>query len=245
MDVALLAKMVRELILDKDSVTLPGLGSFVAEEIPSSFSDKGYTINPPYRRLSFTPREGRDTLLADLYAVSNGVSKEAAQAALSEFVSGLRETLMSRKAVAIPGLGRLRATRENHFFFVPDEDPDIDPNGFGLYPISLKTHQETPEEVSAAVSDLAAAFAPAPAPAPAPVPEAPVDPAPETETPPSCPTPTFEPAPSVWRRIVVIALVLLAVFALLLILLAILGRMAPNWVDPFLYTREELELLKL
>ena len=43
----------------------------------------------------------------------------------------------------------------------------------------------------------------------------------------------------------VIALVLLAVFALLLILLAILGHMAPNWVDPFLYTREELELLKL
>ena len=201
MDVALLAKMVRELILDKDSVTLPGLGSFVAEEIPSSFSDKGYTINPPYRRLSFTPREGRDTLLADLYAVSNGVSKEAAQAALSEFVSGLRETLMSRKAVAIPGLGRLRATRENHFFFVPDEDPDIDPNGFGLYPISLKTHQETPEEVSAAVSDLAAAFAPAPPPDPAPVPETESSsscpastghqPAPETETPPSCPTPTF------------------------------------------------------
>ena len=52
---------------------------------------------------------------------------------------------MSRKAVALPGLGRLRATRENNFFFVPDENPDIDPTGFGLYPISLKTHQETAE----------------------------------------------------------------------------------------------------
>ena len=39
-------------------------------------------------------------------------------------------------------------------FFVADEDLDIYPEGFGLEPISLKTHQETREEVSAAVADL-------------------------------------------------------------------------------------------
>jgi hypothetical protein len=54
MDIDLLAKMVRETILDHDAVTLPGIGSFMAEIVPSSFSDKGYTINPPYRRLVFS-----------------------------------------------------------------------------------------------------------------------------------------------------------------------------------------------
>ena len=45
MDIDLLSKMVKELILDNDEVSLPGVGSFVAELVPSSFSDKGYTIN--------------------------------------------------------------------------------------------------------------------------------------------------------------------------------------------------------
>ena len=53
MDIDLLSKMVKELILDRDRLVLPGLGSFMAEVVPSTFSDKGYTINPPYRRLYF------------------------------------------------------------------------------------------------------------------------------------------------------------------------------------------------
>ena len=56
MDIDLLSKMVKELILDEDRVVLPGLGCFVAEIVPASFSDKGYTINPPYRRLYFRSR---------------------------------------------------------------------------------------------------------------------------------------------------------------------------------------------
>jgi nucleoid DNA-binding protein len=260
MDAEQLSKMVREIILETESVTLPGLGSFVAEVVPASFSDKGYTINPPYRRLSFSHREGGDTRLADLYAASNGVSREEALQLLSEFLSGLRETLMSRKAVALPGLGRLRATRENNFFFVPDENPDIDPTGFGLYPISLKTHQETAEEVSSAVSELAAAFAPVPPAEEKPAEKKPVEeelleekPAEEIpvvsveEEPavPAEPEALAVPAPSFWRRVAVIACILLAAFALFLILLAILGRVAPDLADRLLYTREELELLKL
>jgi hypothetical protein len=73
---------------------------------------------------------------------------------LTEFLTGLKEILIEKKNVILPGLGRLRATKENNFFFVPDEDLDIYPNGYGLEPISLKTHQETEEEVSAAIAGL-------------------------------------------------------------------------------------------
>ncbi len=155
MDTPLLAKMVRELILENDAVTLPGIGTFVAELVGASFSDKGYTINPPYRRLSFTQREGADTLLADIYASSNDVPYESALQILTEFLGTLKTELMMKKSVQFPGLGRLRATRENNFFFIADEDLDIYPDGFGLEPISLKTHEETPEQVSAAVAGLA------------------------------------------------------------------------------------------
>ena len=156
MDTPLLSKMVKELILENDAVTLPGIGTFVAELVGASFSDKGYTINPPYRRLSFTQREGADTLLVDIYASSNNVPYESALQILSEFLASLKAELMSKKSVQFPGLGRLRATRENNFFFIADEDLDIYPDGFGLEPISLKTHEETEEEVSAAVAGLAA-----------------------------------------------------------------------------------------
>ena len=156
MDIDLLSKMVKELILDKDEVALPGAGVFVAEVVPSTFSDKGYTINPPYRKLSFRQRENaEDTSLVDFYAESNKCSRADAEKVIRGFLSEMMDVLREKKTIIFPGLGRLRATRENNFFFVADEDLDIYPAGFGLSPISLKTHEETSEEVSAAVTGLA------------------------------------------------------------------------------------------
>lgn len=186
MDIDLLAKMVKETILDNDTVTLPGVGSFVAELMPAVFSDKGYTINPPYRRLSFLPKEGEDTLLADVYAGANGISRDDSLRILVDYLQEMKEVLKVRKTIILPGLGRLRATRENNFFFVADEDLDIYPSGLGLEPISLKTHVETREEVHSAVASLAEVLAPEPTPEPTPEPEP--DPVPE-------PAPVLEPTP--------------------------------------------------
>lgn len=155
MDIDLFSEIVKGLILDNDEVALPGLGTFVSGLEPSSFSDKGYTINPPYRRLSFRQREsGNVRLLAEFYAGANGTDYETSERILSDFISGLRTTLQTRKVVVFPGLGRLRATKENTFFFIADEDLDIYPYGVGLEPVSLKTHEETPEEVSEGVVAL-------------------------------------------------------------------------------------------
>ena len=308
MDVELLAKMVKEAILDHDSITLPGVGSFVAELMPSTFSDKGYTINPPYRRLYFSPRQGTDTFLRDLYADANrteGMDTEMAERILSEFLSEMKEILKVRKTVVLPGLGRLRATRENHFFFVADEDLDIWPEGLGLAPISLKTHVETPEEVASAVAGLAELMAdpesepaaapesepvseqelvflsdpepvaepepepvtePEPEPVTEPEPEPVAEPEPEPELEPviepepepvaepepksvGAPQPTVVPtpekrgkkhSPAFWKVLLIVVGVLVA----LLVIYAIIGRLFPEWLDRFLYTREELEILR-
>lgn len=155
MDIDLLSKMVKELILDKDEVSLPGVGTFVAEMVPSVFSDKGYTINPPYKRLSFRQKgAGDDSLLIGFYAKCNNLDIETASRIIREFLHEMRHVLETRKSIVFPGLGKLRATRENYFFFVADEDLDIYPEGFGLEPISLKTHEETPAEVSATMAAL-------------------------------------------------------------------------------------------
>lgn len=198
MDISLLSKMIGELLLDHEEVGLPGLGAFLAEMVPASFSDKGYTINPPYRRVTFIPSRSEDDSLVTLYSQSNGIDYDQAKAIIQHFLEETKKELLEKKMVVFPGLGRLRSTRQNNFFFITDEDLDIFPDGFGLPPVSLKNHVETKEEVQekveelvtlveAPVEEVAAAIPaeelpqeelinePAPAePAPAPVEEAPL-----------------------------------------------------------------------
>lgn len=304
MDIDLLSKMVKELILDDDRVILPGLGSFVAEMVPSTFSDKGYTINPPYRRLFFRSKPDQGSGLAEFYASSNKVEKEVAEKIITDYVSELKSVLHTRKVVVFPGLGRLRATKENNVFFIADEDLDIYPDGFGLEPISLKTHQETPEEVSAAMTDLKSLLAdpvmkpaamdakpitpetepakpeatpesttveepsvPIADPKPIPEPISAMEPLPATVAEPSEETnPAAEPEVAVLpdgmpkdetlaethaekvgrpfgKTLLVVTLVIIVLLALLLAAWAIVGRMCPEFVDRFLYTAEELEIL--
>ncbi|MDT3356502.1 MAG: hypothetical protein LIR35_02790 [Bacteroidota bacterium] len=280
MDIDLLSKMVKELILDNDEVSLPGVGSFVTEIVPATFSDKGYTINPPYRRLYFRQRQNdNDTAIAELYAKSNNVELGQAVMIIENFLEEMREVLKQKKTIVFPELGRLRATRENNFFFVADEDLDIYPDGFGLEPISLKTHEETPEEVTAAISDLKgllepeadpAATEPAAEPAPAPEPE----PQPQVEEPiaiedlqieseepakapvqtsptqvadgiaESKPTEKSLPEKDSSPKALVWIIAILAILAFCLITFAILGRLAPDFVDSLLYNAEDLELVR-
>lgn len=160
MDIDLLSRIVKELITDHDKVGLPGLGAFVAEVVPASFSDKGYTINPPYRRLSFHPDNTEADLLVKFYSDSNHVPLEASRVYITEFLSELKQVLIQRKTVIFPGLGRLRATKENNFFFVPDEDLDIYPDGFGLQPVSMKYIQgmADPVDIKLSYSDAMRGF---------------------------------------------------------------------------------------
>ena len=204
MDIDLLSKMVKELILVNDRVTLPGVGAFVAEMVPASFTDRGYTINPPYRRLVF--RQGvsqeKDHLLADMYASANNIDREMAEKLLREFLKGMVEELRKRKMLVFTGLGRLRATRENNFFFICDENLDIFPEGMGLEAVSLKSHSKPKEldfsEVDAVVNSAAESPAePSAEPAAEPVAESPAEPAAESPAEPAAESPaepSAEPA---------------------------------------------------
>ncbi len=255
MDVALLAGMVAELITDHDQVGLPGVGTFVAEVVPATFSDRGYTINPPYRRLSFHPSRTEDSLLIDFYAASNGITKEAASAYLTQFLQDLKSVLKERKTIVLPGLGRLRATVENNFFFVPDPDLDIFPDGFALKPLSLKTIPENPENPGQAETPEQAEMPAKPAVEAEPV----ADPVTEPE---SVPEPAAEPEPVEETESVEVEVgeaesapkcrgfrwwiplfVLLVVAAVAILAFIIVVQVAPDFIDSILYTPEELRII--
>ena len=263
MDIDLLSKMVKELILDNDRVVLPGLGCFVAEMVPSTFSDKGYTINPPYRKLYFRAKPDEGDALTKFYAKTNKVEMEVADKIIIDFVSELKSVLFTKKTVIFPGLGRMRATKENNVFFISDEELDIYPAGFGLEPISLKTHQESSEEVSAAVVGLRSILdetvrepqpipepeplpepvpTPEPAPAPEPVPVHDPDPMPEPDPDPE-PLPEPDPVKKPVSKAVIAIIITVLVLALLLAAYVAVGHWAPELLDNILYTPEELEIL--
>ena len=300
MDIELLSRMVAELIVKNDSVGLPGMGSFVAEIVPASFSDRGYSITPPYRKLSFRGGYPTDSLLVDYYAKSNGTDKEEARSTITDYVIQMKSVLKERKTIIFPGLGKLRATKDNTFFFVPDENLDIYPDGITLQPISLKTHSVSSEELARAVSSISELIAAQPKPAettqlsdsqdtaevdqpaaeqPAsdPQPEVAVQPGPSEQPvqaeqsasdpqpevavqpgPSEQPVPSDQPAQAeqpaattidpepdngkskrwwIWPLVVLgLVIVALAVFM-------ILGRTAPDLIDPLLYTPEELRII--
>jgi len=244
--------MVGELIVGHDQVGLPGVGTFVAEMVPASFSDKGFTINPPYRRLSFSPKCLEDQLLIDLYASSNPIPRETAAAYITQFLAEMKSVLEVRKTIVLPGLGRLRATRENAIFFVPEEGLDIFPGGIGLRPVSLKSH-------TMQYDDPVVINVPIPIPKPEPEPEKEKEIPEQTLTAPER-TRSIEGQPRQdedrirpdagqpvqsekhfrwWIPVVAtvgVVVVALAVFM-------ILARVAPDFIDSILYTPEELRII--
>jgi len=251
MDIDILARLVGELVMDRDEVELPGVGTFVAETVPAQFSDRGFTINPPYRKLSFRQRELGDMALLDSYAAACEGDASVARRELSDFLLELREVLKEKKTVVFPGLGRLRATRENHFFFVPDEQLDIYPEGFALESLSLKFHSAPDagilDELVAAVTPVADKPAETPAESlTEPVQETAPETAAETPAEPVAVHSEREAAPrrrGAGARVFRAFAMAVAACALLLGFLALFGRVAPDAVDHLLYNKQELAII--
>lgn len=263
-DIPELSAILKDIILDHDEVALPGIGMFLAENVPASFADNGYSINPPGRKLTFIQRLGADTLLIDRYC-RNAENKDEARAELLSSLMELNRKLKAEKSILLPGLGLLRATDENLFFFVPEEHMDICPESFGLEKVYLKA-AGVEDAAEIALEETPAVEAPAvevPAEEPA-VEEVPVE-EPVVEE-----VPAEEPAieemqdedqtieddeypisdmfaerrPGKWFYAFRFLIGMLIVAMILMLLLAVLGRIAPNLIDRLLYTPEEIEVLR-
>jgi hypothetical protein len=247
--------MIKELVLENDRVSLPGLGVFVCEYVPASFSDKGFVINPPYKRIYFRSKKEDDGLLVSFYAGKNGVDKDVAEKFVEDAVSDIRQELESKRSVEFPELGKLRSTKENTLFFVADQDLDIYPDGFGLVSVSLKSSEseDIPESVPVTPAVPAASATPVTPEVPAApaVPVAPAAPAvSETvETPVTAATPEAPAIPEsgkkkapAWKWVLAVT----GIVVLALALFAIVARIFPDsgFINGLLYSEEEIEILK-
>ena len=226
MDIQQFSTTLRDLLLVQDKVAVPGLGLFSAGLEPASFSDRGYTVNPPYRKLVFKP----ESLVTE--PLGNAATLPVDEEELKKCVDALKAALQSERCVELPLLGKFRLTTSGELFFVPDPELDIYPDAFGLHPVSMKNHdpqqeeQITPLDIDTPIIEPAPALVPAPAPA--------------NETP---MTQNTETAPSPKRKVLRILGIVLLVLVLAMLAFRLVAIVAPDFIDSILYTEEELRLL--
>lgn len=139
MDIELISELLVELIMDNDRVSLPGMGSFIAEPAPSVFSDKATIIHPPYRRVIFRSKETwNDGLLEQRYAQRSGVKEDKAKVYIEQFITALNAELELKKRVDFPGFGYMRINERGGNSFIIDKDLFISKDSYGLEPLQVK-----------------------------------------------------------------------------------------------------------
>ena len=147
MEITQISKLVIKIACDHDRISFAGRGCFLTQMMPASISERGTVINPPYKRLYYRSNEvSDDTLLADAYAAEAGISRSRAEEEVKSFADNFCEELDRTKTLIIPGLGKMRATAQNEYFFIADPGLDIFPDGRGLVPVNMKILRQ--EEVS-------------------------------------------------------------------------------------------------
>lgn len=245
MDRELFSGMVREMLLRDGAVEFPGLGNLQFQTCPASFSDRGFTLNPPFRKLVFV-QEGRNSAglaavrkpsaLSSLYASANGISMDRAVIVVAETLEELIAELTPLHDCGLPGLGRFRMMRDGSLFFVQDQSVELCPAYDILRPVSLKSLDKETSAVTTAPSAAAVVNV--------------------ADDHPAAPSEASEPSGAVEKPVcrkkgrgrravlwtVCSAVVLLAVF---FAALAILGRTDPQLVDPLLYSEQQLDVLYL
>ena len=139
MDINLLSELLKELILEHDRVSLPGMGSFISEAAPSVFSDRASVIHPPFKRILFRSREiWNDELLEKKYSELLNIPLEDAKFTIAEFIDDLRRDLEMAKILELPGLGTIRLNERSGYSFVIHKDVLINKDAYGLEPLNIK-----------------------------------------------------------------------------------------------------------
>lgn len=252
MNVDLLSGLLQKLLVDHDCVSLGKLGSFICINEGATFTQQGYTLLPPQRKIVFREQQTEDTLLRDALSEEHALSIQDAEEIIVTFLEELRDHLSRKKVVELPDFGLLRATKENNFFFVPFEGNIVDKENFALEPLSLKVTipvvEEDPEPQQPIEPQPAAPEQPA-EPVEPEQPAEPLDPqpaAPEQPAPAAPEQPAPEQPASPRRRLTPLHIALIVLAAVLVLIVAgffILAYGFPDVMDRLLYTPEELEIL--
>lgn len=137
MDFNLICIEIQELLINNESVTLPGIGKLVIENQSATFMQDGLTIAPPSKKLQFIPQ-------------GNLVQEGENTSNIAQLSGRIIENLIAKGEFAVPGLGTFTKNGDAPIAFAADPNFDFSPDNFALEAIALEAiapEQEKPAEL--------------------------------------------------------------------------------------------------
>ncbi|GAC1553398.1 MAG: hypothetical protein NVS3B13_10160 [Mucilaginibacter sp.] len=152
-----LADYLSELLVQRDEVSIPGLGHFQRIRINGYYNDQEAKFYPPGHQVKFVPDEKDDDTFAEYIAGKKSISLASSKYFTEKFVSKLKEDA-AEGSVALSDLGAFQ-TEGGRLIFKPSDKIGNDPSFYGYQPVGISK----PAQIPAAEPAFTVISAPEPA----------------------------------------------------------------------------------
>lgn len=125
--------------MQQDCVSLPTLGRLTVKQLAAHYSNDDHCFLPPSKNVLFEPDEkaednGLKALLKNLYHFSD----DLAQALLSDYISDLRESLLTQGEAELGNVGQFSQDENGRLTFAPCEAGVAAPEFFALDVVEMR-----------------------------------------------------------------------------------------------------------
>lgn len=137
MDLSIISALLCKLLSENKSVTVPNMGCFVLEENSSELQFAGKIISPPERKILFCTSEFEDDgVLVAAYAEKMDISANEARDAVFALLKFIGEELNTSGKVTLPSLGVISMGGGDTLYFHASADCALS-GSFPFEPISV------------------------------------------------------------------------------------------------------------
>ena len=127
-----IGQYIGALLYTHDTVSIPGLGSFVSVYQASTVDPVQGELAPPAKAIKFNRNLSVDDgLLVNYISQQEKISQQEAAQLLSAYTSKIKEAIEEREIVSFSGLGRLYKDYEGHYQFLAD-GTNFNTDSYGL-----------------------------------------------------------------------------------------------------------------
>lgn len=101
------AETIREVLDDRNPVTIAGLGTIVLEQVSASFGDQRETMLPPRMRMRFSEKQTPNRPILKWLAQKYNINQKEAEKALKQFSENVLNAFVNYGKVNVPGVAYL------------------------------------------------------------------------------------------------------------------------------------------
>ncbi len=142
-----LQKIIKELLVKNNFVSLPGLGSFVQSYQHAKLSPDGKKFLPPSEEVSFDPNRTFNDEVLEQYTQSKlGLSRDDSIDAVKEFVNSVKETISKGNNVFFDSIGTLKKDSAGRIILEEAQDMEKISSTFGLQAVDVS--DSTKQQIS-------------------------------------------------------------------------------------------------